>query len=230
MTSTSVKATTGRVATVKTSSVVLPLLCLLGALSSGCALLGKGKPLQLRYFDLSAAPTVEPAAKTAAPRLRLGTVSASRHIDRRFVSRRSAHELSYYEQWRWTDPPDAFLRRTLSQNLFEQAGLTRVVSGVAPTLEVELSSFEEVRAEGRQRARAVLLAVLHDDRVQLWQRTFEAETEVGGGDAAEALAAALGVALRKVCAQLTEQTLAALPASPAAAPDPALATPTAQPE
>jgi ABC-type uncharacterized transport system auxiliary subunit len=181
------------------------LLCV-----SGCALLGKGKPLALRYFDLEASEAYRPTKPAQTTQLRLGSVSAARHIDRRFVSRRSAHELTYYDEWRFTDQPQAFLERTLAEDLFERAGLTRVVSGLAPTLEVELLSFEERTGAGRSKAHLSALAVMHDDRVQLWQRRFEVEREVGAGDAAEALAAALSRVLSEVAIQISEETLAVL--------------------
>jgi uncharacterized lipoprotein YmbA len=78
------------------------------------------------------------------------------------------------------------------------------------------------------------LARVHDDRVQLWQRTFTAEQKVETGDEAEALAAALSRALAQVAAQITEQTVQALaqaethpsPASSQAAPAAVLSQPT----
>jgi cholesterol transport system auxiliary component len=202
-------------------------LAAMSALSC-CALLGKGKPLELRYFDL--APDAGAAPVPAAPagaRLRLGQVSAARHIDRRFVSRQSAHELSYHEEWRWTDEPDTFLRRALSRDLFERAGLIRVVSGAAPSLEVELTAFEAVREGDHTHAHAAVLAQLQDDRVQLWQRAFEMDAPLGEGDPAEALADALGRALAAVAGQVAEQTVASLPepAKPAQPGSPAALTP-----
>ena len=190
------------------------------ALLGGCALFGKGKPLELRYFELQAgsartlahtggAPSQQPA--TSAQHLRLGTISAARHLDRRFVERTSAQEIRYHDEWRWTDQPEIFLRRALSRELFERAGVTRVLSGVAPTLEVELTALEERSKGDRKRAVAAALAVLHDDRAQLWQRNLEVSVEVGGGDPAAALADALGRALGELCAQLAGETLAVLP-------------------
>jgi ABC-type uncharacterized transport system auxiliary subunit len=190
------------------------LLLALLLTSAGCALLGKGKPLALRYFDIEAYEAYQPTRQASSPRLRLGSVSAARHIDRRFVSRQSAHELSYHEEWRFTDQPDAFLQRTLVRNLFERAGLTRVVSGLAPTLEVELASFEELA--GKHKAHVSVLAIMHDDRVQLWQRRFDVYAAVGSGDPAEALAEALSKALAEVANQVTEETLRALSSTPAA--------------
>jgi ABC-type uncharacterized transport system auxiliary subunit len=192
------------------------------ALCMGCALLGKGKPLARRYFDLQSDDGYRPAPQANGARLKLGEVRAARHIDRRFASRESAHELSYHDAWRFSDQPEAFLERALSRNLFERAAITRVVSGAGSTLEVELTAFEQ--SPDDEKVQVTALARLHDDRVQLWQRTFAAEQKVEAGDEAEVLAAALSQALAQVAAQITEQTLQALaraePPPAASAPQP----------
>lgn len=185
----------------------LPLLVVLCA-GSGCALLGKGKPLQVRYFDLEGQAAYQPKAPVPSARLRLGTVSAVRAIDRRFASRESTHELSYHDGLRFTDQPEKFLARNLGQNLFERAGVTRVVSGLAPTLDVELTAFEQL--PDARKVHVAALAVMHDDRVQLWQREFEGELAIGDGESAEAVADALSKALAQVAAKVTEETLQAL--------------------
>jgi uncharacterized lipoprotein YmbA len=184
------------------------------SVSSGCALLGKGKPLAVRYFDLDANEAYHPNARAQSARLRLGSVSAVRAIDRRFASREGAHELSYHEAWRFTDQPEKFLARDLGHNLFERAGVTRVVSGLAPTLEVQLTAFEQ--RPDAHKVHVAALAVMHDDRVQLWQREFEGELPIGEGESAEAIAEALSKALAQVAARVTEETLAALAEQPAA--------------
>ena len=189
-------------------------LCLLLSLVAGCALLGKGKPLSLRYFDLDADSASAQVTSAGAQRLRLGRVSAARHIDRRFIERTSTHEIRYHDAWRWTDQPDTFLTRALSRDLFERAGLVQAFSGAAPTLDVELTALEQ-RSE--KRAYAAVFASLHDDREQLWRKSFEVETEIGSGDEAEAQADALGKALAKLCAEITQKTVSALSAAPPAA-------------
>jgi ABC-type uncharacterized transport system auxiliary subunit len=197
----------------------LPLLCC--ALLVGCALLSKSRPLELRYFE-----AVEPAAadqRAPAPpapaasaggeqeqglRLRLGAVKAARHLDLRIATRRGAHEVGYHETLRWTERPEEYVRRALQRDLYQQAGFTRVVSGPAPTLEVELISFEEYDQGGRRRGRVELQTVLHDERVQLDQETVrvEADVDAAQGDAAEALVAALGKALGQASRRVTERT------------------------
>jgi ABC-type uncharacterized transport system auxiliary subunit len=205
------------------SRVHLIACSLLFALS-GCALFGKSKPLEIRYFDLDGDTAGAAAAAPSGLSLRLGEVSAARHIDRRFVRRTGTHELGYYDIWRWTDRPDVFLTRTLGHDLFERAGITRLVSGAGPTLEVELTALEEVHAKDRSHARAAVLARLHDDRLQLWQRSFHADAEIGTGEPAAALAEALSKALSQVAAQVVEETLKTLPRTVDPAPEPTSAT------
>lgn len=182
----------------------------------GCALLSKSDPVEWRYFEVSDAPAYQGSGGEQGMRLRLGLVRAARHLDVRLVRRTGAHELAYYEDLRWTEEPQEFVRRALTRDLYEKAGLSRVVSGLAPTLEVELTAFEEVRDGTRKRARVVLQTVLHDERLQLSQHVVEVESELeGGGDDAQSLVAALGQALAKAAAQVTEQTLVTLREKPA---------------
>jgi cholesterol transport system auxiliary component len=195
----------------------LPLLSCC-ALLLGCALLSKSDPLELRYFEaLGAAqdqrqPASPAAAASAggeqAPRLRLGAVTSARHLDLRIATRRGAHELGYHETLRWTERPEEYVRRALSRDLYEQASFTRVVSGPAPTLEVELMAFEECEQGGRRRGRVELQTVLHDERVQLDQETIRVETDIDAAqrDGAEALVAALGQALSQASRRVTERT------------------------
>jgi cholesterol transport system auxiliary component len=194
----------------------LSLLCSC-ALLLGCALLSKSKPLELRYFEaveVGAAPgTASAAAPPSAggeqgPRLRLGAVKSARHLDMRIATRRGAYELGYHETLRWTERPEEYVRRALLRDLYQQAGFTRVVSGPAPTLEVELMAFEECEQGGRRRGRVELQTVLHDEHVQLDQETIRVETDVDAAqsDAAEALVAALGQALGQASRRVTERT------------------------
>lgn len=140
-----------------------------------CALTSKAEPLTPRYF--SPEPESAPAATAPAStpvELRLGEVAAAAHLEERIAYRPSEGELGYHESWRWTEPPQAYLRRALARELFERRGLVRVVSGNAPTLSVELTSFEELRG-GPARARVELAFVLRGERRALLERTLRKE-------------------------------------------------------
>jgi cholesterol transport system auxiliary component len=179
---------------------------------TGCALLSKSEPLELRYFEAVGAQPERPAQESAGgeqgQRLRLGAVKSARHLDLRIASRHGAYEIGYYEKLRWTERPEEYVRRALAHDLYQQAGFTRVVSGPAPTLEVELLAFEECEQGGRRRGRVELQAVLHDERVQLAQETVQVETDVDAkqGDPAAALVAALSQALEQASKRVTDRT------------------------
>lgn len=199
------------------------LLLLLACLCSGCALLSKAQPLAPRYFSPS---YVSPAAERApaatsrgpGPELRLGQIEAAVHLEERIAYRPGPGELGYYESWRWTEPPQAYLRRALARELFERRGLVRVVSGNAPTLSVELTSFEELR-EGQPRARVELAVLLRGERHALLERTLREERPLPAGAAedprrlTESLSRALDAAVSQV-ADLVSARLAEPPREP----------------
>ena len=189
---------------------------------SGCAIFSKGEVTSRRYFspDLPLA-TAKVGAKRSGVELRLGRVSAGTYIGDKIVYRESNYEVGYYDERLWTEKPDAYLRRALTRKLFEEEGLRNVVSGAAPTLDVELISFEEVRAP--EHIALVRIAMsLHDDRVNLMQRTIAVQRPIAvtpkAGEA-DAVAQGLGEALRAAVDDVTTQVLARL-ATPNTAPVP----------
>lgn len=203
-------------------SVGLPwigLLCLL----SGCALSSKGEALTPRYFTPAPADRLEPrspeppsADRAPAPELRIGRVEPAAHLEERIAYRLSATELAYYEDRRWTEPPEQFVRRALELELFERRAFQRVVSGAAPTLDVEVLRFEELR-EKPPRARLSLLITLRDERHALLERTVSVDAPFEAtGDAGPALAAAMASALGEATEQVAEQVAAQLAKADAA--------------
>jgi cholesterol transport system auxiliary component len=181
------------------------LALLLGC--SGCALFSKSEPLNVRYFS----PTPPPSAGAEAPapeqpdlRLRVGKVSAASHLDRRIVYREQGHELGYYDALRWTEVPDEYVRRGLDELLFERMGVTQVVSGPAPTLQVELVAFEEVK-QPKHVGRVVLSVSLSDGRNERFRRTFVSEKPIEG-DSPEAAVDALSRALTASLDQIAHET------------------------
>ena len=150
---------------------------------SGCALASKSDPLSPRYFSPDMGTTIAsaPAARAANPtELRLGRITASSYLGERIVFRTQEHELGFYEDRRWTERPDAYLRRALGKKLFEEGGIRRVLAGAGPTLDVELTALEEIRgASPVSRARATVL--LHDGRAVLREQTFTIERPIPAG-------------------------------------------------
>jgi cholesterol transport system auxiliary component len=187
--------------------------------ASGCAFLSKGEALTPRYF--SPVPTSEPPTPSepepapeapAPPELRIGRIEPAAYLGERIAYRISDNELAYYDDRRWTEPPEQFVRRALERELFESHAFRRVISGAAPTLDVELLSFEEVR-QGTPRARLSLLITLRDERHALLERTLstEAPLELGANaDAGPALARAMAEALGRATRDVAERVAAEL--------------------
>jgi cholesterol transport system auxiliary component len=201
----------------------LPLLLALGGgLSTGaCAFASKGEPLSPRYFSPAGGTSAGGVgAAQANVELRLGQIESAAHLEERIAYRASETELGYYEDRRWTELPEGYLRRQLVQELFEVRGVRRVVSGAGATLDVELVSFEEVR-EGEPRARLALRFSLRDERRSRLERSLVIEEPLGSpapDDAGQALAEAMTHALTRAVNDVADQVIRQLEA-----PDTALA-------
>lgn len=189
-------------------------LLLLALSAQACALSSKGEPLSPRYFspDLGQSSTAARAAPGVPLELRLGQMGAASYLEERIAYRLSEAELGYYDDRRWTEPPEEFLRRALGRALFEDRGLRRVVSGLAPTLDVELVSFEELRY-GASRARVTLRFALADERHVLLERVLTVEQPIAEGEAKAApvrVAVAMSKALSRAVADVADAVIAEL--------------------
>jgi ABC-type uncharacterized transport system auxiliary subunit len=177
----------------------LPAAAALLALQ-GCALFVKNEPLDPRYYTPE--PYAVSGATEASPpdlALRLGPVTSGSEIRQNLVVRNAGNELTFSEEQRWTEKPEAYLRRALSQELFEKRGVRRVVSGPSLTVEVELVSFEEVVRGPDRVGRVVATLILHDERLVRQEKTLTAEVPIEhaseqehASDTVRALSAALG--------------------------------------
>ncbi len=195
-------------------------LLVVAGLQGGCALTGKADALSPRYFSPEQVATSQKATNPEHLELQLGQVSSASHLDERIAYRLSGSEVGFYDDRRWTEIPEAYLRRALDRELFEQRGLERIVTGSAPTLDVELTAFEELRGKPGK-ARVTLSFSLHDERRSLLERSINVEREVteqAGADPAARLAATLastlGDAVVSVAALVTAELLKAKQASP----------------
>lgn len=192
----------------------------LALLLAGCAFFDRAKVRYPRYFspDLPLA-TSKIGSKRSGVELRLGRVTAGSYIAEKIVFRESDYEVGFYDYLMWTERPEAYLRRALTRVLFEEEGLMRILSGAAPTLDVELVSFEEVR--GPKPVALVRIAFsLHNDRVVFLQETMVVERPIdlrGNHSTADAVPEALGEALRIAVYDVSGRVLkdlAALAAKP----------------
>jgi cholesterol transport system auxiliary component len=196
--------------------LVATLLAL--ATLGGCALLGKSEPLVPRFYAAQPAAEAAPARAPPGLQLRLGRVEGAAHLRERMVVRRAGQELAYREDRRWTERPEAYLRRALAQTLFEGRGLVEGLTGRAVTLDVELEAFEEVEQDRAVRLRVRL--VLRDERVALLRETIVVEQPVAGGTGAVPVVEALTGALREGVSRAADLVVARL-AAPGAAATPA---------
>lgn len=205
------------------------------AQGAGCALSSKAAPIELRYFSPeppeppagterrsggsggSSSDSSEPGAAPAAarPRLHLGRVTPSAHLRYRIVRRSSPVERELSETLRWTEPPDAYVRRALTRALFEARSLEQVIGGPAPTLDVEVLAFEAVdrapaptvRGPARPATRAGRVELryqLHDERTVLASGVVAVERDAGGREI-ERVVAAIGQAMAAATAEVADR-------------------------
>ena len=197
-------------------------LCGLGVL--GCALTSKADALSVRFFNPEQArPQLtsaqqNPASPNAPARsggaaLELGRVSSGVHLRDKIAYRNAAFEVGYYEDKRWTERPEIFVRRALARTLFEEHGMRRTLGGQAPVLEVEVVAFEEVRHPVLA-ARIQLRIIVHDERSALLEKTITIDRPVPPGTTGiDGLVQAMAQALDAAAEEVATETDAAIRAS-----------------
>ena len=218
----------------KNQSSILAIALLVAAAlagTAGCALTSKADVVNIRYFspevvkprltnaDASAAPAAP--APNDAVEVRLGRVSSGSNLRERIAYRDAAYELGYYDDWRWTERPETFVRRELGRSMFEAHGFRRVLGGSAPSLEVEVIAFDDVRLPSGRAARVQLKVILFEDSGVVYEDTFTVEKAVPGDkpkieDVVAAMASALDQAAQQVAtrtgAELVKRRAARPPA------------------
>lgn len=182
----------------------------------GCALTSRSEASAPRYFSPERRDESRSASAPASGRameLRLGRVTGASYLDDRLVYRSSAHELGYYQERRWTEAPERYLRRRAARVLFEERGVKRVIGGAAATLELELVAFEEIRTP-RRTARVQVIARLHGQHTVRWEETLTVDQIILAthGDSAAAAVEALGAALGLVVDRIADHVLSELAA------------------
>jgi len=175
-----------------------------------CALLRKSEPQVPRYFTPGYDGDVAAAPARSGLQLRLGRVEGSSHLRER-MARNSGGELVYYEDRRWTERPEIYLRRALARTLFEERGVVEALSGRAVTLEVELIAFEEIVQPHVARIQARVM--LRSDGIGLLDETVTIEQPVAEGgkaDPARAMVDALSQALNAGVTRIADHVIAKL--------------------
>jgi len=191
-------------------AVALGLILSLGG--GGCALTSKGEAISPRYFSLEPAAVAEEpaaAADAVALELRLGQVEAALYLEERVSYRVRGSELAYYDDRRWTEAPEQYLRRALARELFERRHIRRVVSGRGATLDIELTAFEELRGPPAG-VRLALSYTLHEDGQASLEHSLIVERPLSStheADPARQVAAALALALSAAVSEVSDEVV-----------------------
>jgi len=192
-----------------TSTIAVALLAAAAwAGTAGCALTSKADVVPIRYFSPEVVkPRLTGADASTAPNdaveVRLGRVSSGPNLRERIAYRDAAYELGYYDDWRWTERPETYVRRELGRTLFEERGFRRVLGGSAPSLEVEVIAFDDLRLASGRAARVQLKVILFEDSGVVYEDTFTIDRPVAGDkpkieDVVAAMAAALDLAAEQI--------------------------------
>jgi cholesterol transport system auxiliary component len=184
--------------------------------TSACALTSKADLVETRYFSPERVRTTSdaPGRQARAPgdlELRLGRVSSGPSLRERIAYRDAAYELGYYDDLRWTERPEAYVRRGLGRALFEERGLHRVLGGLAPTLDVEVIAFDDLRLPAGRAVRIQLRLLLHEETGVLLEETLTVERPVAGDKPKiEDVIAAMAIALDAASERVTQRVESAL--------------------
>jgi cholesterol transport system auxiliary component len=148
---------------------------------SACALLSKAEIVEPRYFspertNVSSSRASSP--ETTRLELRVGRVLAGPNLRERIAYQDAQFERGYYEEFRWAERPEVYVRRALGRALFEEHGFVRVLGGAAPTLDVEVIAFDELRSTRGQAVRVQLKIMLSQDNVVVLEETLTEERTV----------------------------------------------------
>lgn len=197
-------------------ALLLPaLLC--GVLATGCALTSKATPLELRFFTPASVGREFRAGigqSSSDLALRLGRIESGAHIEQRIAFRKSETELGYHQALRWTEPPVFYLRDQLATALFDERGVSRIVTGIGPTLDLELNEFEELLF-GEHRVRVALRFVLRDDQRAILDQVVVVERALNPRAAStleEGVAHAMAIALSEATSTVANRVVEKLEA------------------
>jgi ABC-type uncharacterized transport system auxiliary subunit len=159
----------------------IAIALVLAGLTPGCALLSRGASVEVRWYT----PELTQSRPGSAERqrgceLRFGRVTAAPDLGRRIAYGDGLYQVGYYDGLRWTERPEQYVRRAVERALFEDGPFQRNLSYDAPTLDVEVVEFEEVKAPTTHAARISLRMVVSAERVLL-ERTVTVSRPVAGG-------------------------------------------------
>ncbi len=163
------------------------------ALLAGCGSLSSDDGGTHWFTPERVAPTRLTSGRAALPALHLGGVSRLVDPGQRIVYGDGAYQIGFYKDRMWTEPPALYVRRALFRALFEEPRFRPGSERDAPTLEVDVPVFQELKIPGTHAARVVLHVVLGAEHV-LYTDTIVV-TELVTGKRFADVVAAMGRAL-----------------------------------
>jgi cholesterol transport system auxiliary component len=175
------------------------------ALAPACALTSRGDAREWQWFTPERVrPRLTSGVVGAGPPVQLRRVTSGTDLGRRIIFGDGAYEVGYYEQRRWTDAPELYVRRALERTLCQEQGLQCEPSGSAPTLDVEVLRFQEVKAPKSHQALVALRFVLSSERVLVDDTVQVAEPVTGStfDDVVAAISRALDSAANQVASRV----------------------------
>lgn len=184
------------------------LACVLIVGACGCALTSRGEVLSVRYFDPVPPPARVGSASTQAqssrPALRLGRIRGAPYLHDRIAYRKSEYEVGFYDDREWTERPEEYVRRALVRKLFEERGFERIAGGRAPTLDVDVLAFEELRTSRLHGARVEVRYQIRSEDVVLDEGTVDVH-RAAQGERFEDVVAAISEALDEVTGRIADR-------------------------
>jgi cholesterol transport system auxiliary component len=172
------------------SSGALASVGLVLALAAGCALTERSEPLEVAHYtpEHVRPPRLTSAHTGSGPPLRLGRVSSDTSLGERIMSTDGGYKVRYYDDRRWTERPEVYVRRALARALFDESGFRRALGGDAPTLDVAVLRFEEVKTPAKHAAHVELRVELSTESV-LVEETVAVSEPVARDDFDDVVAA-----------------------------------------
>lgn len=182
--------------------------------SAACSIFGNSPPLDVRYYDVEAPEhrvTTRSAVAEGNIELALGKARSSEFLRNHIVYREPDEAIREYETARWTEYPEVYMKRALTNALYDGGAFIEAKSAGAAVLDVELLAFEERRRADGGRAGRVQISyrVRHDERV-LASDTISVErmaTDASMTAVVQSLEEALDDATHRIAA-ITQQALA----------------------
>ena len=184
----------------------LHALVVLLALAPACALTSKSTPVDIRWFSADLVTTTGAHLETrGAPKLSLGRVTSGSFLRNQIVVRTSSHEVTTYNDSRWTEYPETYLRRSLARALFESGRFEQALGGALPTLDVELIAFEEVRRGDPRTGHVELRYRLREGEVVRATGTVDVERPAPSNADMAAVVAAIAQALDEATTRVSKE-------------------------